>query len=278
MYQAPESNANFLAESVFARARNTALSTADDPPSFPPPLKRGLEQAESSLSERLAVNPAPAAPQRLRLAPSPRVATAVATVLVLAALGIVAWQMFLAPASPAPLKEESPGDAPGAALTASTSERNAHTPPELFQPGANGDEVVVYVTGAVSRPGVVHLANPSRVTNALEAARGASANADLSALNLARVLVDGEQIHVPLPGEAPPAQTAASGETASQLVNLNTADSDALQKLSGIGPALAKRILDYRKSVGRFQSVDQLDEVSGIGPSLLERLRDQVTV
>ena len=161
--------------------------------------------------------------------------------------------------------------------------------PRLLLPGANGAELVVYVSGQVERPGVVRLADPARVTDALEAAGGAKPGADLRALNLARLVADGEQINVPLPGEAPPpgADAGSSGGSGSaggsggsggkgDKVNLNTADATDLQTLSGIGPALAQRILDYRKKNGQFHSIEQLDEVSGIGPAMMERLRDHV--
>lgn len=140
-----------------------------------------------------------------------------------------------------------------------------------------GADVVVDVVGAVAAPGVVRLAQGSRVVDAIAAAGGATADAQVSALNLARLLVDGEQIAVPTPG-APPADSGAAGPAAGDdLVDLNTADAAALDALPGIGPVLADRIVSHRED-GPFTTVDELADVAGIGPTLLERLRDLVRV
>ena len=154
--------------------------------------------------------------------------------------------------------------------------------------------VFVHVTGAVARPGVVTLRAGSRVADAVDAAGGATADADTGQLNLARVLSDGEQIRVPrvgevLPDPAPqptgtagPGAGAASGKPgdggASGTVNINTASASELEKLPGIGPALAQRIVEYRDSHGPFANVDALTDVPGIGKAKLEALREQATV
>lgn len=144
--------------------------------------------------------------------------------------------------------------------------------------------VVVDVVGEVNAPGLLTLPVGSRVADAVTAAGGATAGAELSAVNLARLLVDGEQLRIPAPGEivapAPAAVAGAgpAGVSADGLVNLNTADSVTLETLPGVGPALAGRILDWRESNGAFASVDELDEVTGIGPAMLAKLRDLVTV
>lgn len=143
--------------------------------------------------------------------------------------------------------------------------------------------LVVHVVGQVVAPGVVRLAVGSRVADAVEAAGGPTEAADLAALNLARVLVDGEQVHVPRPGElpvvAPDAQVATSpGQGASTLLDLNAADVAALDALPGIGPVLAERVVSWRTEHGRFTDVEELGEVSGIGPTLLGRLRPLVRV
>ncbi|NLE71005.1 MAG: ComEA family DNA-binding protein, partial [Actinomycetales bacterium] len=117
---------------------------------------------------------------------------------------------------------------------------------------------------------------------------GATAEADLAGVNLARVVADGEQVVVPRPGEAAAAAvTAAGGGTtggtggaggAAGPLDLNAADAAALDTLPGIGPVLAERIVAWRAEHGRFTSVEELTEVSGIGPTLLARLRDLVRV
>lgn len=146
------------------------------------------------------------------------------------------------------------------------------------------DEVVlVHVAGAVANPGVVELADGARVLDALARAGGAADDADLTAVNLARVVVDGEQIVVPRVGEAPVAAPGVSGSGgagsgAPGLVNLNAADATALETLPGVGPAIAAGIIAWRDENGPFRSVDELLAVSGIGEKTLDGFRDLVTV
>jgi competence protein ComEA len=166
--------------------------------------------------------------------------------------------------------------------------------PPTPQSGTGGaGRLVVHVVGQVRRPGVVVLPPGARVGEALARAGGALPGADLGALNLARALVDGEQVRVPRPGEAPPAAAevpggagaagsagAAGGGTAGSAapVNLNTATVAVLEELPGVGPVLAQRIVDWRTEHGRFTSVDELAEVSGIGEKMFAALQDKVTV
>ena len=139
--------------------------------------------------------------------------------------------------------------------------------------------VVLHVHGAVGEPGIVELPLGSRVVDAIAAARGPTDDADLGAVNLARIVADGEQLYVPRVGEAPPpSDGGATGADASGRVNINTADAAALETLAGVGPALAARIIAWREQNGPFRSVDELTAVSGIGPKTLDGMRDQVTV
>jgi competence protein ComEA len=147
--------------------------------------------------------------------------------------------------------------------------------------------VVVHVVGQVRHPGVRRLPVGSRVADAVAAAGGATRTADLGLLNLARVLVDGEQVRVPAPGDPvavapvlPGGGGGAGGPPGSPAgpVSLNTADLAALDTLPGVGPVLAQRILDWRTAHGRFASVDELGEVSGIGDKLLAQLSPLVTL
>lgn len=132
--------------------------------------------------------------------------------------------------------------------------------------------IVVAVAGKVQRPGLVRLPAGSRVADALEAAGGALAGTDLSGLNLARKVVDGELIVVGQP--APPAGSGAAGGP----VNLNTATLAELQTLPGVGPVLAQRIVDYRDQHGPFATVADLRKVSGIGDARYNDLKARVTV
>lgn len=144
--------------------------------------------------------------------------------------------------------------------------------------------VAVHVVGQVRRPGVVELPAGARVQQALAAAGGPLRDADLARVNLARQVVDGEQVVVPRPGEpaataAGPAPTAqASGPDAGPPVDLNAAGLAELDSLPGVGPVLAQRILDWRVANGQFTSVEELGEVSGIGDAVLGRLRGRVRV
>lgn len=151
-------------------------------------------------------------------------------------------------------------------------------------------ELLVHVAGQVGAPGVVRLRPGDRVVDALDAAGGATAEADLAAVNLARPVVDGEQVYVPRPGEHPPAARAGANTTGGPgglgagaddggaVVDLNSADAAALDSLPGVGPVLAERIIAWRGEHGRFTSVDELGEVSGIGEKLLSQIRDRVRV
>ncbi|MGW6004675.1 ComEA family DNA-binding protein [Oerskovia enterophila] len=169
----------------------------------------------------------------------------------------------------------------GAAGDGSSTAPGATEESDVGATGATEEsDVVVHVVGAVGAPGLVTVPEGSRVADALAAAGDATAEADLAGVNLAREVVDGEQIVVPRPGEvvaaAPGPETAPGSEAGP--VDLNSADQTALDALSGIGPVLAARIVEWREANGRFTSVEELGEVSGIGDALLARLRDQVRV
>ncbi|ANE04578.1 ComEA family DNA-binding protein [Corynebacterium crudilactis] len=143
---------------------------------------------------------------------------------------------------------------------------------ETYQTPAPSSKLVVSVVGHVSKPGLVTLAEGSRVADALGVA-GALPDADLTALNLAQVLIDGTQIHVLAIGEAPPQE--AHGEpsgSSSGLISLNTATLADLVSLPGVGEKTAQTILDFRDTNGGFSSVEDLLQVKGIGPSKFEQL------
>lgn len=139
-------------------------------------------------------------------------------------------------------------------------------------------EVVVEVVGKVREPAVFSLPAGSRVQDALEAAGGARPGVDTTDQNLARVLVDGEQIRIglrPAPAGDP---VSASGGTGSALIDINTASMDQLEQIPGVGPVLAQRIVTYREQNGGFQVVEQLTEVSGIGEATFAQMQPVVTV
>lgn len=178
---------------------------------------------------------------------------------------------------------------PTASYSTSSAEPPSSEPdtpvPTGSPPGESGatasDEVVVVdVAGKVRHPGIVTLPPGSRVADALQEAGGPRRGVNVADLNLARVLVDGEQILVGVdlvPTEAP-ANPSGTPSAAAGVVNLNTADQPTLETLPGIGPVTAQAILDWRADNGAFTSVDELLEVSGIGDVTLSEIRDLVTV
>ncbi|WP_395725062.1 ComEA family DNA-binding protein [Nakamurella sp.] len=181
----------------------------------------------------------------------------------------------------APVSEAaaSPAAAVGAAGTAGVV-------PVSGSAGAPVTEILVSVTGLVASPGVVRLAPEARVADAIAAAGGTQPGADLTGMNLAAKLADGDSVVV-----SDTASTAAasgggpaggSGGAATQpaggLVNLNTADEAALDTLPGVGPVMAQNILAWRETNGKFSSIEQLQEISGIGPSRYAQLAPLVTV
>lgn len=168
----------------------------------------------------------------------------------------------------------------------------------LVTPSASAAAVVtVDVEGKVQRPGLVELPPGSRVSDAIRAAGGLRPGAQLSGLNLARKVIDGEQLVVgePVPaganagaaasgangggsGAAGSGAGSASAGAAGAPVNLNTASLAQLDTLPGVGPVMAQRILDWRTAHGGFTAVDQLREIEGIGDKTFDRLKDLVVV
>ena len=149
-------------------------------------------------------------------------------------------------------------------------------------------EVYVDVDGAVVRPGVYRLKDGARVSQAIDAAGGLTAEADVAGLNRASKVTDGQKIYVPTVGEQQAAAAVGGAESgaattpgagsSSELVNINTASATELQTLSGIGPSMAQSIIDERTKNGAFASVDDLMRVSGIGEKKLAKIKDCICV
>ena len=145
-------------------------------------------------------------------------------------------------------------------------------------------EIRAYICGAVSKPGVYTLLEGDRVNALIDMAGGATIDADLSTINLAERLQDEQYVRVPSKGEETSVITSAPGggiaspNKANGLININTAGAEELDKLPGIGPAMAARIIAYREEHGRFTSIEQLKDVKGIGDSKYEDLKELVCV
>jgi competence protein ComEA len=189
--------------------------------------------------------------------------------------------------------------APALPAAVSAMANSSSVPPS----SAANTRIVVSVVGKVVNPGLVTLADGARVADAVESAGGILPGTDITALNMARKLADGEQIYVGIPvppgaADPPPANPAGpagpgstdstpkkskKGKSSAQLapgqkVNLNNASTNDLEALPGVGDATAQRIVTWRSQHGSFNSIDQLRDVGGIGDAKFAKLRDLVTV
>ena len=210
-------------------------------------------------------------PSARRAGPRVRIAVGAAVVLFIATVAVAAMLSFAASGGGEQGVIEASGHGSDSVSDESGAAAEVVTAPLL-----------VHVLGAVARPGLVELSAGARVVDAVAAAGGFTAEADPAGVNLARPVVDGEQLVVLAVGQAPPPSaggapggTEAGGDG---LVHLNTADVAALDTLPRIGPALAQRIIDWREANGPFTSVDQLLEVAGIGDAVFSGLADRVAL
>lgn len=163
--------------------------------------------------------------------------------------------------------------------------------PIVLQPAPTPAPIAVHIIGAVPRPGLYEFGEGARVQDAINAAGGLLASANIDSINLAALLEDGQQLtipykdgEVPETGEAPEAlelpgssQTEESPTSDADLININTASLEELDSLPGIGPTIAQRIIDYREENGAFEVIEDIMNVSGIGPSTFEQIKDLIT-
>ncbi|MDR3304818.1 MAG: helix-hairpin-helix domain-containing protein [Clostridiales Family XIII bacterium] len=183
---------------------------------------------------------------------------------------------------------EGAGDAQNAEAGASSG--NAEGDGLAQAPAA---AIFVDIGGAVANPGVIALPNGSRVEDAIEAAGGLTENANAAPINRAALLSDSDKVYIPtneevesgtaLPsagtgGDAGQSGAGGNSQTAQGKINLNTADSQTLQQLNGVGPATAQKIIDYRSANGAFRSIEEIMNVSGIGQKTFEKLKEYITV
>ncbi len=153
----------------------------------------------------------------------------------------------------------------------------------VMETEAESTMIMVDIGGEVNHPMVAELKDGSRVEDAIEAAGGVTEDADLTEINRAAFVEDGEKIFIPSKMAAEEIYDSNSdGGTYSSYgdgkININTADSEELQKLNGIGPATAEKIIDYRETHGRFKAIDDIKDVSGIGDKTFEKFKDDIMI
>lgn len=250
----------------------SSLSPEALPPD-PPPTPAGLA---GRLTDRLPV----------RIDPGRRGAVAVGVAVLVAAVLTGGWVLSSRPhavavstagaTAPGPTVSAASATAPLGPVPAATGTSAPPTAPSAV--------LVVDVAGKVRHPGLYRLPAGSRVDDAVQAAGGALPGVDLTPLNLAAKITDGQQIAVGRPGAAAAggSGTSASGAAPAGAptapVDLNSATLEQLETLPGVGPVLGQHILDWRDAHGQFTSVDQLRDVSGIGDVKFAALRSRVTV
>lgn len=238
----------------------------------------GPAHEESNEADGPRIRVGPWTPAALR-------ALVIITILAAAVAGYLLWSGQPHEATPVtPVPQVPQVLATGDPVTGNLS--NSASPAAAPQPLPGADPspapapgLVVHVAGQVARPGLVRLPAGSRVADAVEAAGGVTRARASESVNLARLVVDGEQIYVggtARPGGAGGVEAGAAA--AVSPVDLNTATVDQFDALPGVGPVIAARIIEWRTLHGRFSSVDELAEVSGIGEAILADLRPLVRV
>ncbi|MCW2490724.1 MAG: competence protein ComEA [Frankiales bacterium] len=240
-----------------------------------------------------SATPGAALRRSLRCNPGRGGAIALALVAVISVLGAAAW---VAMSQPHRIPVASAGTPASSAASSIAPGGSLRSPVAGSSASPTVTVVVVDVVGLVRRPGVYRLPSGSRVDDAVHAAGGVRAGVDLTGLNLARKLSDGEQVAVGVTGAGASRPEAGSGSgsggsgggpasglgsgvgTSAGVLDLNSATLSQLDGLPGVGPVLAQRILDWRTAHGRFDAVDQLRSVTGIGDAKFADLKSVVTV
>jgi competence protein ComEA len=195
--------------------------------------------------------------------------------LAAAALGLAAVALWH-PARPLAVQSETPAPAAQPAFAGADGARRHHRGTQ-FEAGE--DDLVVYVAGAVRRPGLYHLHSGDRNAQGVALAGGLSAAADAGAVNLAQRAADGDEIYVPLIGETPRSHSTQrrvrhrSTKPPPESIDVNRSDASELGAVPGIGRAIAQRIVELRRREGSFASLDELLDVAGMTQSRLERAR-----
>jgi competence protein ComEA len=171
---------------------------------------------------------------------------------------------------------------PAGGVTYADSAKDAGSGGTLAVDAEGGTDVVVDVAGAVANPGVYRLPAGARVNDAVQRAGGATAHAEIDAINLAARLTDGQQVVIPARAGSPVGDSAGSGVASAAStdpavpINMGTASVEDLDTIEGIGPVTAQKILEFRDQHGGISSIDQLDQLDGIGPATMDALRSRL--
>ena len=162
----------------------------------------------------------------------------------------------------------------------------------IYSKNSTDNSIIVYICGAVKESKVITLPEDSRISDAIDAVGGLTDDADLTNINLAYILEDGEKIYIPKKGEEPQneASTVSSSvqsssysnysvaSTKSNKININKATQTELETIPGVGPSTALKIIEYREQNGKFSSIEDIKNVSGIGDAKYEKMKDYITV
>ncbi|MGF6375520.1 competence protein ComEA [Clostridiales Family XIII bacterium PM5-7] len=139
-------------------------------------------------------------------------------------------------------------------------------------------KLFVDISGQVKNPGVYQVEEGTRLFQLIELAGGLNATADINGLNQAEIITDGQKIIIPKEGEVATLPSITDTGAGQGLVNINQADSIALQEIPGVGPSTAEKIINYRNEHGRFKSIEEIKNVNGIGEKTYEKMKSKITV
>ena len=152
---------------------------------------------------------------------------------------------------------------------------------QTTEPQASAAKLIVDISGCIKSPGVYEIADGTRLHEVIELAGGLTQDADINAINQAELVADGQKILIPVKAEEVDVESShasTGGSRNNGKININQADSSALQEIPGVGPATADKIIQYREANGRFQSIEDIKNVNGIGDKTFEKMKDQICV
>ncbi len=166
----------------------------------------------------------------------------------------------------------------GETITVEQKETGSVIAKEKSNPKENAKQIVVYIEGAIAKPGLVYAPSDARLGEIINLSGGLLALADADNLNMAKPVKDGDKITVPFKKTLPSEKRESNPAKPEELININTASAEELQKLPRIGPSTAKKIIEYREEHGDFKTIDEIKNVPRIGEKTFDKLKDMITV